>query len=149
MIQAAFNTQEDHETCRIPQYPHMADGPTRQHDGVQSAELRAWICTEKKRTCKNDARNNGTCRMRPGRQAGTRKITVSKEGDGALMAMVHVMLVRVWKSRVQSTMRTLSLPLRAKAHHRPVQAGIEPAPPGSCTRLPPANAEGSTSCLRG
>ena len=32
---------------------------------------------------------------------------------------------------------------------RSARAGIEPAPPGSCTRLPPANAEGSTLCLRG
>ena len=71
------------------------------HEATKYRELCAQICTGKERPRQNDARKNGTCQTRPGRQASTRKITVS----GALMANVRLMLVRLWESRHKGSRR--------------------------------------------
>ena len=45
-------------------------------ESLTERKCEQWICMGKERPHQNDARINGTCQMRPGRQARARKITV-------------------------------------------------------------------------
>ena len=84
IIQASFNTCRGistHAACHVVVLTcdtHHTCGPSNTDHCTERTE----ICTGKERPHQNDVREIGTCRTRPGHQAGTHTITVS----GALPA---------------------------------------------------------------